>query len=132
MADKLVVYSVVHQPRRLKLPAQVIPSGTPPDAFAGFLFDEAMDRRYFNKVAQYGYLPATAMFRDLIKRGWRMSIGFSNSFLIQAEQWGEKVLDSFKRLCASPNVEVVCVEPYHSWLLYMDIVEFKESMLWAR
>ena len=25
MAEKLVVYTVVHQPRRLKLPAQVIP-----------------------------------------------------------------------------------------------------------
>ncbi|HLQ14632.1 MAG TPA: glycoside hydrolase [Candidatus Eisenbacteria bacterium] len=132
MAENLVVYTVVHQPRRLRLPAKVIPSGTPPDDFASFVFDEAMDRRYFEKVAQYAYLPATAMFRDLTKRGWRMSIGFSNSFLVQAEQWGKKVLDSFQRLCASPNVEVVCVEPYHSWLLYVDIVEFKESMLWAR
>jgi alpha-amylase len=132
VAENLVVYTVVHQPRRLRLPAQVIPSGTPPDDFASFVFDEAMDRRYFEKVAQYAYLPATGMFRDLTKRGWRMSIGFSNSFLVQAEQWGKKVLDSFQRLCASPNVEVVCVEPYHSWLLYLDIVEFKESMLWAR
>ena len=126
------MYTVVHQPRRLRLPAKVIPLGTPPDDFASFVFDEAMDRRYFEKVAQYAYLPATGMFRDLTKRGWRMSIGFSNSFLVQAEQWGKKVLDSFQRLCASPNVEVVCVEPYHSWLLYVDIVEFKESMLWAR
>jgi alpha-amylase len=72
------------------------------------------------------------MFRDLTRRGWRMSIGFSNSFLVQAETWGSKVMDSFKRLCASPNVEVVGVEPYHSWLSYLDIVEFKESMLWSR
>src|SRR5258708_13069819 len=91
-----------------------------------------MDRRYFDRVAQAAYLPATAMFRDLSRRGWRMSIGFSNSFLVQAEQWGGKVLDSFKRLCASPNVEVVCVEPYHSWLFYVAIVEFKEAMLWAK
>jgi alpha-amylase len=132
VADNLVVYAVVHQPRRLRLPAQVIRPGTSPDDFAGFVFDEAMDRRYFEKVAQYAYLPATALFRDLTKRGWRMSIGFSNSFLVQAEQWSTKVLDSFQRLCASPNVEVVCVEPYHSWLLYVDIVEFKESMMWAR
>jgi alpha-amylase len=132
VAENLVVYTIVHQPRRLKLPAQVIPSGTAPDDFAGFLFDEAMDRRYFDQVAQNSYLPASALFRDLTRRGWRMSIGFSNSFLAQADTWGVKVLDSFKRLCASPNVEVVCVEPYHSWLFYFDIVEFKESMLWAR
>jgi alpha-amylase len=132
MAENLLVYTVVHQPRRLRLPARVIPPGTPPDDLAAYLFDEAMDRRYFDQVARAAYLPATAMFRDLTKRGWRMSIGFSNSFLVQAEMWGSKVMDSFKRLCASPNVEVVGVEPYHSWLSYLDIVEFKESMLWAR
>jgi alpha-amylase len=132
LTENLVVYTVVHQPRRLRLPAQVIPAGTLPDDLAGFVFDEAMDRRYFDEVARAAYLPAAAMFRDLTKRGWRMSIGFSNSFLVQAEAWGPKVMDSFKRLCASPNVEVVCVEPYHSWLFYVDVVEFKESMLWAR
>ena len=62
MAENLVVYTVVHQPRRLRLPAQVIPSGTLPDDFAAFVFDDAMDRRYFEKVAEYSYMPATAMF----------------------------------------------------------------------
>ncbi len=132
MAENLVVYTVIHQPRRLRLPAQVIPRKTSPEEMPDYIFDDAMDRRYFEKVAKYAYTPASAMFRDLTKRNWRMAIGFSNSFLIQAEHWGAKVLDSFKRLCARPNVEVVCVEPYHSWLLYMDIVAFKESMLWAR
>lgn len=132
MAENLCVYTVVHQPRRLKLPAQVIPPRTPVDKIPDFLFDSAMDRRYFEKVGKYSYLPACEMFGDLAKRGWRMSIGFSNSFLLQAERWGPEVLDSFKRLCAGPNVEVVCVEPYHSWLLYVDIIAFKESMLWAK
>ncbi len=132
MAERVVVYTVVHQPRRLKLPAQLIPARTPPEDLAAYLFDDALDRRYFDKVAEYSYLPATAAFRELTKHGWKMSIGFSNSFLLQAERWGKKVLDSFQRLCASPNVEVVCVEPYHSWLFYVDIVAFKEAMLWAR
>lgn len=132
MAENLVVYTVVHQPRRLKLPAQVIPPKTSPETMPDFVFDEAMDRRYFEKVATSAYIPASAMFRDLTKRGWKMSIGFSNSFLLQAEKWAPKVLDSFKRLCASPNVEVVCVEPYHSWLFYVDIVAFKEAMIHAR
>ncbi|MDQ6877041.1 MAG: glycoside hydrolase [Candidatus Dormibacteraeota bacterium] len=132
MAENLVVYTVVHQPRRLKLPAQVIPKGTSPETMPGFVFDEEMNRRYFEKVATFSYTPASAMFRDLTKRGWKMSIGFSNSFLLQAEAWAPKVLDSFKRLCADPNVEVVCVEPYHSWLFYVDIVAFKEAMIRAR
>ena len=103
----MVAYTVVHQPRRLRLPARVIPPRTPIDDFPSYLFDEEMDHRYFDRVAQYSYTPATAMFRDLTKRGWRMSIGFSNSFLVQAERWNKRVLDGFKRLCASPNVEVV-------------------------
>ena len=70
MAEHLVIYTVVHQPRRLKLPAQVIPAGTAPEDLGAFMFDEAMDRRYFDQVAQYAYLPATAMFRDLTRRGW--------------------------------------------------------------
>ena len=132
MAENLLVYTVIHQPRRLKLPAQVIPPKTSPEAMPDFLFDEPMDRRYFEKVAKYAYTPATEMFLDLTDKGWRMSIGFSNSFLIQAERWGPKLLDSFKQLCAGPNVEVVCVEPYHSWLLYLDIIAFKEAMIQAR
>jgi alpha-amylase len=132
VAENLVVYTVVHQPRRLKLPAHVIPRGTSPEAMPDLVFDEPMNRRYFEKVASFSYLPASKMFRDLTRRGWKMSIGFSNSFLLQAEAWSPKVLDSFKQLCSSPNVEVVCVEPYHSWLFYVDIAAFKEAMIQAR
>ena len=132
MAENLVIYAVVHQPRRLKLPAQVVPPGTSPEDLPNYLFDEAMDRRYFEQVAKSSYLPGAAMFTDLARRGWRMSIGFSDSFLIQAERWGPEVLAAFKKLCASSNVEGVNVEPYHSWLLYFDILAFKESMISAR
>jgi len=132
LAENLVVYMVVHQPRRLRLPAQVVPAKTAPEALSDYLFDDALDRHYFEQVAASSYLPAAAMFTDLGRRGWKMSIGFSNSFLLQAERWGPKVLDAFKKLCAGPNVEVVNVEPYHSWLLYLDILAFKEAMLAGR
>jgi alpha-amylase len=91
-----------------------------------------MNRRYFDKVSQYSYKPGAEMFTRMVADGWKMGIGFSNSFLLQAEAWGPDVLDAFKKLCASPNVEVVAVEPYHSWLLYVDIEAFKRKMTWAR
>ena len=81
MAENLVVYTVVHQPRRLRLPARVIPAKTSPEDFDAFLFDEEIDRRYFDKVARDSYTPGTAMFRELTRRGWRLSIGFSKTFL---------------------------------------------------
>ena len=91
-----------------------------------------MNRRYFEKVAASCYAPATAMFKRLTKAGWKMAIGFSNSWLLQAEAWGRPLLDQMRRLCAGPNVEVVCVEPYHSWLGYLDIEAFCRQMAWAR
>ena len=132
MADNLVVYTVVHQPRRLKLPARLVPAGTSPEDLPSYLFDEEMDRRYFMHVAANSYLPAASMFTSLVRRGWQMSIGFSNSFLLQAERWSPDVLKAFRKLCASPNVEVVNVEPYHSWLVYFDILAFKEAMMAGR
>jgi alpha-amylase len=132
MAENLVIYTVIHQPRRLRLPARPVPVGTPPAEMPALLFDDEMDRRYFEKVARYSYTPGSAMFQSLVDGGFKLAIGFSNSFLLQAEAWGPQVLDGFKKLCASPNVEVICVEPYHSWLCYLDIRAFQEQMSWAR
>ena len=66
MAENLVTYCVVHQPRRIKLPAQVIPKGTAPADMAPLLFDDDMNRRYFEKVARWCYYPATEMFIDML------------------------------------------------------------------
>src|SRR3981081_2623518 len=92
LPENLVVYTVVHQPRRLRLPAQVVPPKTAPETMPDYLFDDSLDRKYFEQVATNSYIPAAAMFTDLTKRGWKMSIGFSNSFLVQAESWGPGVL----------------------------------------
>src|SRR5438270_13796376 len=132
LAERLVVYTVLHQPRRLRLPAQPVPLGTPAEELSEHLFDEPMNRRYFEKVAESCYVPATAMFKRLTAAGWKMAIGFSNSFLLQAEAWGPSLLGGLRRLCASGNVEVVCVEPYPSWLCYPDIQSSRERLPWAR
>jgi len=130
--DSLVIYMVVHQPRRIRLPAQTIPAATPPEAMDGYLFDPAMDRRYFEKVARYCYRPATALFQELVARGMKISIGFSFSVLQQMRQWGRDVLAGFQRLLAHPNVELLAVEPYHSFLFYLDIERFVQRMQWGR
>src|SRR5438552_7072399 len=90
MPNNLVIYMVVHQPRRVRLPAQLIPRGTSPEKMDGLIFDEQMDRRYFDKVSKYSYRPATE------------------------------------------NVELVAVEPYHSFIFYLDIAAFAERMAWGK
>ena len=77
MANSLVIYMVAHQPRRVRLPAQLIQRGTAPERMDALIFDEAMDRRYFDKVAKYCYRPATELFSSLVEKGMKISLGFS-------------------------------------------------------
>ncbi len=131
MANDLVVYTVVHQPRRVKLPAQPIPRGAAPEDIERCLFDERMNERYFRKVAKWCYYPATQAFIELVEGGFKLSIGFSVSFLRQAEMWDQALLALFQRLVSHENVELVGVEPYHSFILLVDMPRFIERMEWA-
>jgi len=53
MAQDLVIYVIAHQPRRLRLPAEPIPESAKPKDVEQFLFDDQMNREYFQKVAKY-------------------------------------------------------------------------------
>jgi len=83
MPNALVIYMVAHQPRRVRLPAQMIPRGTAPERMDALIFDDQMDRRYFDKVATYCYRPATELFQSLVEGGMKISLGFSVSLLLQ-------------------------------------------------
>ncbi len=128
MVADLAIYTVVHQPRRLKLPAQPIPRGATIEDITHCLFDERMNERYFRKVAQYSYYPAARMFLALVRQGMRLSIGFSISFLRQAAAWDKDLLDLFRELVAEENVELIGVEPYHSFLFLLDMPAFVQRM----
>ncbi len=129
MAENLVTYCVVHQPRRLRLPARVIPTGVQPEDMAPLLFDDEMNRRYFDKVARWCYHPATKMFAEMLDEGFKLGLGFSVSFLWQLQRWDGELANAFRRLVAHPNCELVGVEPYHSFAFAIDIKLFQEEML---
>ena len=128
MAENLVTYCVVHQPRRIKLPAQVIPRGTTPADMAGYLLDDVMNKRYFDKVAKWCYYPASQMFLDMLDQGYKLGIGFSVSFLWQLERWDKVLTESFRKLVSHPNCELIGVDPYHSFAFALDIGLFQEEM----
>lgn len=131
MAREVAIYLVVHQPRRLKLPAQPIPPGALPADIERCLFDETLNERYFRKVMGTCYEPATELFSRLAEEGLRLNLGFSLSFVRQAEAWGPSLLDDFRRLVAHPNVELIGVEPYHSFLVLIDLERFVARMRWG-
>jgi alpha-amylase len=128
MAENLVTYCVIHQPRRIHLPAQVIPPGTKPAAMAPYLFDDQMNRRYFEKVARWCYYPAVDMFMDMLNDGFKLSLGCSVSFLWQLRRWDRRLADRLRKLVAHPNCELVGVEPYHSFAFAIDIKLFQREM----
>ncbi len=130
MAQTIVPYAVVHQPRRLKLPAQPIPKGASPEDICRCLFDEKLNKHYFKKVAQKCYYPATTMFQNMVEEGFKLSLGFSLSFIKQAEEWDPVLLERFRHLVGHPNVELTGVEPYHSFIFYLDINTFVDRMRW--
>jgi alpha-amylase len=130
MVADLSIYMVVHQPRRVKLPAQPVPRrASIPDIYH-CLFDERMNERYFHKVARTCYYPAARMFLELAREGMRLALGFSLSFVRQAEQWDPQLLDLFRELVAEDTVELIGVEPYHSFLFLLDISAFARQMRW--
>lgn len=128
MADTLVTYCVIHQPRRLRLPARVIPPGLPPKKWAEHLFDDEMNRRYLEKVARWCYYPAIEMFQAMLDKGFKLGLGFSVSMLWQMRRWDRRLCTSFRRLVSHPNCELVGVEPYHSFSFALDIELFKKEM----
>lgn len=130
MATEIVIYTVVHQPRRIKLPAQPIPVGARIEDIVRCVFDERMNEQYFRKVATSCYYPATELFSRLVRGGMRLAIGFSVSFLRQAEQWDPMLLARFQELVASPNVELIGVEPYHNFVFLLDMPAFVQRMRW--
>ena len=133
MATEVIIYTVVHQPRRVKLPAQPIPNGAGIEDIARCAFDDRMNERYFHKVARTCYYPATETFLRLVRtKDLKLAIGFSISFLEQCRRWDPVLLERFRELVAEPNVELVGVEPYHNFLFLLDLPFFVGRMRWMR
>lgn len=128
MADTLVTYCVVHQPRRLRLPARTIPVDTPLSEWGDHLFDDAMNRRYLEKVSRWCYYPAIDMFAAMLDNGFKLALGFSVSMLWQLRRWDTRLAELFRKLVSHPNCELIGVEPYHSFSFAFDIELFKKEM----
>lgn len=132
MANNLIVYTIAHQPRRLKIPAQNIPKGSSPEEIEKLIFDSNLDKYYFTRIADKCYRPAIKMFEDMLYDGFKLSVGLSVSFIQQIKSYAPDILDSFRKLVSHPNVEIVGVEPYHSFIFLLDIELFIERMRWMQ
>jgi alpha-amylase len=124
----VVVYTVVHQPRRLRLPAAPLPLGAAAADLEGLLFDDDLDERYFRKVVASCYRPMVDRLGDLLDRGMKLAIGFSMTFLDQALRWDPGLVDRFRQLLRHPHGELVAVEPRHCFVMLWDVDRFVAQM----
>ena len=129
--EDVLIYTVIHQPRRLRLPANKLPLGADPQTMADLLFDEALNKHYFRQVANSCYYPTIEQFQALLADGLKLAIGLSLSFVEQVQKWDQTLLAQLRVLMQHENVELVAVEPTHSFILLIDIDQFMKRMLYA-
>ncbi len=132
MPENALIYTVLHQPRRPRLPAAPLTPDMSPGEMAEAIFDRPLNRRYFLKVSRYCYHPALDEFVAHVEAGLRLNVGLSFSFLRQAQAWDAGLVDKLRALAAHPHVELIGVEPYHSFLFWLDIEHFQARMAWMR
>jgi len=117
-------YFQVHQPFRIR-PYQVQHIGEHAE-----YFDDEKNREIFRKVAEKCYLPSNALLLELCKRHpeFRASFSLSGVFLDQCELWGQDVLDSFKKLVDTGQIEILSETAYHSLAGMYSKKEFSEQI----
>jgi len=87
------------------------------------------NKKIFKKVAQKSYLPTNEVILSLLKRHpeFKVSYSLTGVFLDQAEEYMPEVLDSFKALVDTGQVEILGETYYHSLsFLYSPIEFFKQ------
>lgn len=111
MNPSICLYFQVHQPYRLR-DLRVTEIGQGEMQY----FDEHKNREIFRKVAEKCYLPTNALMLELLNAhpNFKISYSISGVFLDQCKEWGEDVLDSFRKLADTGKVEFLAETYYHS------------------
>ncbi|AEH07152.1 Alpha-amylase [Methanothermococcus okinawensis IH1] len=115
----------VHQPHRLKKAV---------DEHSNNIWDRYVDvklnKEIFNRVANKCYIPANRIILDLIDEyDIKVAYSITGVFLEQAMEFNDEVLDLFKELVKTGNVELIG-ETYHHSLssLFENHEEFKDDI----
>lgn len=126
MAKSICFYFQVHQPYRLRT-YRFFEIGKKHQ-----YYDDYNNRMYMRRVAEKCYLPMNELLmRQIEKYGSKVKVAFSFSGTVieQMEQYAPDVLESFRRLVATGNVEVLSETYSHSLASLSRRDEFKRQVL---
>jgi alpha-amylase len=126
----IVLYLHVHQPLRVRK-YSIFDTAENHDYFDES--DTTTDRnneRVLRKVADKSYRPMNALLEKLLNQypDFKVSLSITGTFIEQAEQWAPDVLESFKRLVATGQVEIVSETYYHSLAFFYSLEEFERQV----
>jgi alpha-amylase len=116
-------YFQVHQPFRLRR-YSVFDSDTN-------YFDDYKNAEICRKVAAKCYLPANRLMLELVRRyGKAFSVSYSVTgvALEQLQRWSPEVVDSFRALVDTGQVEMLAETYYHSLAFLYSREEFREQV----
>lgn len=118
-------YFQVHQPYRIKK-YRFFNMGND-----HYYFDEYLNRSVMERVAQKSYLPMNNLLLDLINKhgkDFKVSFSITGIAIEQFEQYAPEVLDSFKKLAATGQVEFLAETYAHSLVSLKNKEEFKHQV----
>ena len=127
----IVLYLHVHQPWRIRK-YSIFDTAENHDYFDAHPVDDA-DRNnelIMRKVADKSYRPMNALLEKLLHANpeFKVSLSISGTFIDQAERWAPDVIDSFKRLVATGQVEIVSETYHHSLAFFYSLPEFERQV----
>lgn len=125
----IVLYLHVHQPLRVRQ-YTVFDTAERHDYFSESGNNERNNEQVFRKVLDKSYRPMNALLEKLLARHPEFKVSFSitGTFLEQAEQWAPDIIESFQRLVATGQVEIVAETYYHSLAFFYSRSEFEHQV----
>jgi alpha-amylase len=125
MKKSVCIYFQVHQPDRLKL-FRFFDIGND-----DYYFDDFANRTILRRVADKCYLPTNKLLLELLKKnGKQFKVAFSISGVVleQFKKYAPEVIDSFKALAATGNVEFLAETYGHSLSSLISPEEFRKQV----
>ena len=125
MKKSICLYFQVHQPARLRL-YRFFDIGKD-----SHYYDDFANRTILRRVAQKCYLPMNALLLELIeanKGAFKVAFSISGTVLEQFDRYAPEVIESFRKLAQTGNVEFLSETYYHSLAALASEAEFKHQV----
>lgn len=129
MAKSIQLYLHVHQPWRLKQ-YTAFDTGVDHDYFDSPSGSAINNGNILRKVANKSYIPTNKLLLKLLKKypEFKISISITGTFIEQCERYMPELLDSFRELVQTGQVEVVGETYYHSLAFFYNKAEFDRQV----